>query len=53
MRVLVIDDYDLVRNSITRLLMENSIEVAGEASDGLEALEKALGNYGRCYPDEH
>ncbi len=40
MRVLVVDNYDLVRNSIVRFLRANNFEVVGEASDGLEALEK-------------
>lgn len=41
MRVLLVDDHALVRNGITSLLMANNIDVVGEASDGLEALEKA------------
>ena len=41
MRVLLVDDHALVRNGIASLLMANNIEVVGEASDGLEALEKA------------
>ncbi len=41
MRVLLVDDHPLARNSITSLLTANNIEVVGEASDGLEALEKA------------
>ena len=40
MRVLLVDDHTLVRNGIASLLTANNIEVAGEASDGLEALEK-------------
>jgi DNA-binding NarL/FixJ family response regulator len=40
MRVLLVDDHVLVRNGIASLLTANNIEVAGEASDGLEALEK-------------
>jgi len=40
MRVLVVDDHALVRNGITSLLKAHNIEVVGEASDGLEALEK-------------
>ncbi len=41
MRVLVVDDNELVRNSVARLLMANNINVVGEANDGLEAMEKA------------
>jgi DNA-binding NarL/FixJ family response regulator len=40
MRVLLVDDHTLVRNGIASLLTANGIEVAGEASDGQEALEK-------------
>ncbi len=41
MRVLLVDDHPLVRNSIASLLAAHNIEVVGEASDGLEAVEKA------------
>ncbi|MDP2731100.1 MAG: response regulator transcription factor [Dehalococcoidales bacterium] len=41
MRVLLADDHELVRNGIASLLKANNIKVVGEASDGLEALEKA------------
>ncbi len=41
MRVLLVDDHNLVRNGIASLLMAHNIEVVGEASDGLEALQKA------------
>ncbi len=41
MKVLLADDHELVRNGIASLLKANNIEVVGEASDGLEALEKA------------
>ncbi len=41
MRILLVDDHALVRNGIASLLMASNIEVVGEASDGLEALEKA------------
>ncbi len=41
MRVLLVDDHALVRNGIASLLMASNIDVVGEASDGLEALEKA------------
>lgn len=40
MRVLLVDDHTLVRNGIASLLAANNIEVVGEASDGLEAVEK-------------
>jgi DNA-binding NarL/FixJ family response regulator len=41
MRVLLVDDHNLVRNGIASLLTAHNIEVAGEASDGLEALQRA------------
>lgn len=41
MRILLVDDHALVRNGIASLLTANNIEVVGEASDGLEGLEKA------------
>ena len=40
MRVLIVDDHALVRSGIASLLTANDIEVVGEASDGLEAVEK-------------
>ena len=40
MRVLLVDGHALVRNGIASLLKAHNIEVVGEASDGLEALEK-------------
>ncbi len=40
MRVMLVDDHALVRNGIASLLVANGVEVVGEASDGLEALEK-------------
>lgn len=40
-RVLLVDDHILVRDSIASLLEANNIDVIGEAGDGLEALEKA------------
>jgi DNA-binding NarL/FixJ family response regulator len=40
MRILLADDHTLVRNGIASLLRANNIEVVGEASNGLEALEK-------------
>lgn len=47
MKVLVVDDHPLTRDGITSLLTANNIEVVGEASDGLEAVEKA----GQLKPD--
>jgi DNA-binding NarL/FixJ family response regulator len=41
MKVLLVDDHNLVRNGLASLLVSHSITVAGEASDGLGALEKA------------
>ena len=41
MRVLIVDNHPLARNGSASLLMANNIEVVGDASDGLEALEKA------------
>lgn len=41
MKILLADDHALVRNGIASLLKANNIDVVGEASDGLEALEKA------------
>lgn len=41
MRVLIVDDHVLVRSGIASLLMANDIEVVGEASNGLEAVEKS------------
>jgi DNA-binding NarL/FixJ family response regulator len=40
MKVLLVDDHNLVRNGLASLLVSHSITVAGEASDGLGALEK-------------
>ena len=39
MRVLIADDHALVRSGISSLLKANDIEVVGEASNGIEALE--------------
>ncbi len=41
MRVLLVDDHALVRDGIASLLKAHNVEVVGQASDGLEALEKA------------
>ena len=40
MRVLIVDDHALFRDGIRGLLQAEGIEVVGEASDGLEALEQ-------------
>src|SRR4030042_4747746 len=47
MRVLIVDDHQLFRDGIRGLLQAEGIEVVGEASDGLEALEQAR----RLQPD--
>jgi DNA-binding NarL/FixJ family response regulator len=41
LRVLIVDDHALVRRGIASLLVASDIEVVGEASNGLEAVEKA------------
>ncbi|MFZ1087214.1 MAG: response regulator transcription factor [Terracidiphilus sp.] len=47
-RILVVDDHSAARNGLKTLLREKSNwEVVGEASDGLEALDKA----GSLQPD--
>ena len=40
MKVLVVDDHALVRSGIVSLLTASDIEVVGEASSGLEAVDK-------------
>ena len=40
MRVLIVDDHALFRSGLASLLTANSIEVVGEASNGLEGVEK-------------
>lgn len=40
MRILIVDDHALVRSGIASLLKAKDIEVVGEASNGLEAVEK-------------
>jgi DNA-binding NarL/FixJ family response regulator len=47
MKVLIVDDHELFRDGIRSLLSTEGIEVVGEASDGLEALEKVR----RLQPD--
>ncbi|MFC1955872.1 response regulator [Chloroflexota bacterium] len=42
MRVLIVDDHALMRSGIASLLRANDIEVVGEASNGLEAVEKTV-----------
>lgn len=40
MRVLIVDDHALFRSGLASLLTANDIDVVGEASSGLEAVEK-------------
>lgn len=40
LRVLIVDDHALVRGALASLLVGNDIDVVGEASNGLEAVEK-------------
>jgi DNA-binding NarL/FixJ family response regulator len=40
-RVLIVDDHDLFRDGIASLLQTHGYLLAGEASDGLEAVERA------------
>ena len=42
MKVLIADDHALVRSGFTSLLSANDIEVIGEASSGLEAVDMTL-----------
>ena len=42
MRVLVVDDQELVRAGFTLILQKAGMEVVGQARDGLEAVEMAL-----------
>jgi signal transduction histidine kinase/DNA-binding response OmpR family regulator len=42
MRILIVDDHDLVRRQVRSLLSDHpTFEVCGEAADGLDAIEKA------------
>jgi PAS domain S-box-containing protein len=41
MRVLVVDDHEVVRRGVRSLLNQSSYDVCGEAADGNDALEKA------------
>jgi DNA-binding NarL/FixJ family response regulator len=40
-RVLIVDDHPLTRDALGSLLTQNGFELAGEASDGEEAIERA------------
>ncbi len=46
-RVLVVDDHPLTREALSSLLAQHGFDVAGQASDGAEAIELA----GRLQPD--
>jgi len=41
-RVMIVDDHEVVRSGLRSLLGDSEIEVVGEAADGHEALRKAL-----------
>jgi len=41
MRLMVVDDHEVVRKGVRSLLMQSEYNVCGEASDGRDALEKA------------
>ncbi len=41
-RVLVVDDSDVVRMKLRKVLLESGLEVAGEAADGISAVEATL-----------
>jgi DNA-binding NarL/FixJ family response regulator len=41
MRVLIVDDHDLFRNGIASLLKARGYDVVGEATDGIEAVDRA------------
>ena len=40
-RILLVDDHPLTRSALAALLQQHGFEVAGEASDGQEAIERA------------
>ena len=42
MRVLLVDDHALVRDGVASLLQAWDMDVVGQASDGIEAVEQAL-----------
>ena len=47
-RVMITDDHSLIREGLKQLLeFDGSIEVVGEASNGVESLEKLE----KCKPD--
>lgn len=46
-RVLLVDDMFFMRFTLRKILEENGYEVAGEAADGVEAVQK----YAECVPD--
>jgi DNA-binding NarL/FixJ family response regulator len=46
-RILLVDDHPLTRSALSGLLTQHGFDVAGEASDGTEAIEAA----GRLQPD--
>lgn len=41
MRILIVDDHEIVRRSVRLLLAEKGLQVCGEAVDGREAVQKA------------
>ena len=47
MRILIVDDHEVVRRGVRSLLVEGGLEVCGEAIDGRDAIEKA----GQLKPD--
>src|SRR5258706_8547143 len=42
MRILIVDDHDVIRSSVTRILQSRADVECEEATDGKEAVEKAL-----------
>ncbi len=42
MRILIVDDHDAIRSSVTRVLQSRADVEYAEAADGKEAVEKAL-----------
>src|SRR5258708_1994969 len=42
MRILIVDDLDVIRSSVIRLLQSRADVEGAEATDGKEAMEKAL-----------
>lgn len=40
MRILIVDDASFVRMALSQILQEDGHEIVGEASDGIEAIEK-------------